>query len=145
MKISINGKEYGLHWGMPCLAEMCDILDCTIETCTEYIIGGGEHTGFERQKFTATSILCAIRHYARLNREETPDLTIDDTLNYCDITPPETFALVRNDFLGSMLNGRSIADMLGIALPVAGSEKKSQSASPKKSSSSTKLATSRGK
>lgn len=132
MKIKLNGNEYGLHWGMPALGEMCEILDITFETCIELIIGAGIHSPFKRAKASAVALLCAIRHYARLNRLEPPDVTVYDLENYADVTDPAELMLVKEDFQQSMINGRKIADILNI--PSGASEPvKKKSPSTKKS------------
>lgn len=132
MNIKIKGNEYGLHWGMPALGEMCETLEISLETCTELIIGGGDHTPFKRAKASATAIYCAIRHYARLNRLPEPDVTIYEVEDYCDITPVETFSLIRNDFANSMINGRVVGELLGLT-PTVEKQVKKKSPSTKKS------------
>lgn len=144
MKIEINGNEYGLHWGMPALGEMCEMLDIPLETCTELMIGSGDHSPFKRAKASATAIFCAMRHYARLNRLSDPDVTIYDVENYCDITPVETFSKIRNDFTNSMINGRVVGDLLGLT-PTVEKQVKKKSPSTKRSSSSTRSVTNPGK
>lgn len=133
MKIKIKDAEYGLHWGMPALGEMCETLDISIEVCIELIIGGGEHTAFKRAKAAATAIFCAMRHYARLNRLELPDVTIYEVEDYCDITPREQFNLIREDFQNSMINGRSVAEVLGLTSAPVQKEVKKKSQSTRKS------------
>lgn len=133
MKIKINENEYGLHWGMPALGDMCEILDISIETCIELIVGGGEHTAFKRAHASAVAILCAMRHYARLNRLEVPDVTIYEVENYCDVSPREEFNLIREDFSNSMINGRLVSDVLGLTTAPIQKEVKKKSQSTKKS------------
>ena len=132
MKIKLNDKEYGLHWGMPALGDMCDALDITIETCIELIVGGGEHSPFKRAKASAVAILCAMNHYARLNRLEAPDVTIYEVENYCDVTPREEYDKIREDFSNSMINGRSVSEVLGLTSAPVQKEVKKKSQSTKK-------------
>lgn len=133
MKISINGREYGLHWGMPALGDMCETLDITIETCIELIVGGGNHTPFKRAKASAVAILCAMNHYARLNRLEAPDVTIYEVENYCDITPRDEFNRIKDDFSNSMINGRLVSEVLGLTSAPVQEQVKKKSLSRKKS------------
>lgn len=133
MKIKINGNEYGLHWGMPALGDMCETLDITIETCIELIVGGGEHTPFKRAKASAVAILCAMNHYARLNRLEAPDVTIYEVENYCDVAQREEFNKIREDFSNSMINGRLVSEVLGLTSAPVQKEVKKKSQSIKKS------------
>lgn len=133
MKIKINGSEHGLHWGMPALGDMCESLDITIETCIELIVGGGEHTPFKRAKASAVAILCAMNHYARLNRLDAPDVTIYEVQNYCDVAPREEFNKIREDFSNSMINGRLVSEVLGLTSAPVQKEVKKKSQSIKKS------------
>lgn len=133
MKIKIAGNEYGIHWGMPCLADACDRLDCTLEVLIELVLGGGEHTGFQRHKAASTLILCAIDHYARLHRLDKPDVTLYEVEDYRDITPPEEFNLLFIDFTESMINGKKVSEMLGMSSPEVVAEVKKKLPSRKKS------------
>lgn len=134
MKIKINGNEYGLHWGMPCLADVCERLNCPIEKVIDLICGFGDYSAVERSKTTAYCVLCAIDHYAKLNRLDKPDIIIEDVWAYMDETPAEAFQLVKNDFTNSMINGRKIWEILNIPNPTPEPEqKKSLKASTKKS------------
>jgi hypothetical protein len=134
MKIKINGNEYGLAWGMPCLADVCERLDFPIEKVIDLICGFGEYSAIERSKATAYCVLCAIDHYAKLKREEKPDITIEEVWQYVDETPQDKFQLVKNDFTDSMINGRKVWEILNMSNPFpAPEQKKSPKASTKKS------------
>lgn len=134
MKIKINDNEYGLHWGMPCLADVCERLDYTIEKVIDLLCGFGDYSAIERSKTTAYCVLCAIDHSAKLNRQEKPDITIEEVWQYVDETPVDQFQLVKTDFTNSMINGRKVWEILNMPNPTPEqAQKKSLKASTKKS------------
>lgn len=135
MKIKINDKEYGLSWGMGCLRLFCDEMGCDLEPGLEMIVGGGDHTGYQRSKSVTAIILAAIKNYAYINREPIPDVTIWELEAYRDNTPVDEFAKITEDFMGSMLQGRTINEIFGRDVKSEATEKaKKKSVSAKKSS-----------
>lgn len=136
MKIKINDKEYGLSWGMGCLRLFCDEMGCDLEPGLELVMGLGEYTGLERSKSVPMLILCAIKNYAYVNREEIPDVTFEQIEAYRDYTQAAEFQLIVNDFFASMLQGQTVAERFGITTDTseATEKAKKKSVSAKKSS-----------
>lgn len=137
MKIKLNDKEYGLHWGMGAIRLFCDATGYEFEKGVECVCGFGEYNVLDRTKAIVTMLLSAIQNYANIHNEDASGVTFYQLEAYRDATSQKEFQLIMDDFTGSMLNGRTMAESLGIATPET-AQKKSPKASTKKSLSSTK-------
>lgn len=137
MKISINDKEYGLHWGFGAIRLFCDKMECEYEPAMDMILGGGDYTILQRTKALSTMILCAIENYANIHNTDA-DVTFQQVEAFRDDTPKAEFQKVLDNFMDANIMGSTYRAYLGISTEPATTASKKKSPSQKSASSSTK-------
>lgn len=140
MKIKLKGNEYGLHWGLGALRIFCETTGLDIDKGIEIVAGLGEHNYLERTAATNNLIWAAVKNYGNIHEIDVSEVRYIDVELYSDETSVEVFQLVKDDFMHSMFNGKSMAEILGVNLPQKADVKQKKSArqSIKQSLSSTK-------
>lgn len=133
MKIKVNGKERGLHWGMGALRLYCEETGYSFEKGIEIVCGFGDTGILERTKAVCIMLLSAIRNYGNIHNEDTEDVTFFHIEAFRDETSQPEFQKIMDDFTNSMLNGKTIAETLGIVPDQTNQPKKNTKASTKKS------------
>jgi hypothetical protein len=130
MKITINGKEYGLQWGLGAIELYCDHVGCDVDDL-ELAIGSSK--SIDRTKAICTLTTCAIQNWCELN-----DITFDVTYRkfqaWLNEQPQETANDIITDWKKSMYFGKTIGEHLfgeiaGVA-PAGKGKKKQPSVKP---------------
>lgn len=127
MKLTINGKEYGLQWGMGAIEIYCDTMNCDIDGLDKALIA--ERT-IDKQKALNTLVLAAIQNWCELN-------DIDFNLNYRTFQnwlseqPQNTADSIINDWKASTIYGKTIGEYYFGEIPPDQIKKKTISRSAK--------------
>ena len=130
MKIKINDKEYGLHWGLGAIRIFCDLMGCEYEQGMDMILGAGDYNILQRTKAVSTMVLAAVQNYANIYNTEA-DVTFPQVEAYRDDTPPEKFKLISDDFMNANILGKTYRSYLGLSEEPADTKSKKKSPSQK--------------
>lgn len=133
MKVTINEKEYGLHWGMGAIEIYCDAMETDLATALDLLAMPNK----DQNKATVNLFLAALQNYAEIN-----DLQFD--LNYrklqawLDEADPNTVSTIVTDFNKSKYLGRTMYEHFGVEDPDNAVQSKKKSPSGKSLNSPTK-------
>src|SRR5258708_7800241 len=106
MKLTINGKEYGLQWGLGAIELYLDKMDCDL-TGLELITTLNKY----QPKAILTLVLSALQNYADIHN--TPmDVTYSQLQVWTDDVPQKDFDAIIDDWKASKYFGKTIAEHL---------------------------------
>lgn len=120
MKLTINGKEYGLQWGLGAIEIFCDTHNCDVEGIEAAITST---RAIDKLKAINNLTLSAIQNWCELNN-------IDFNLNYRQFQnwlsdqPQETGNNIIADWKRSRINGKTIGEFYFGELPSETTTKK---------------------
>lgn len=106
MKIEINGKEYGLQWGLGAVEIYCDNMGCDVDGLDKAIASEKQ---IERQKAITTLILAAIQNECELNGQPF-DINYRQLQKWLTDAPQDTFNNIIEDWKKSMYYGKTIGE-----------------------------------
>lgn len=124
MKINLNDKEYGLHWGFGAIRIFCDAMECEYEAGMDMILGAGDYTILKRTKAVSMMVFAAIQNYANINDTDISGLTFSKIEAYRDDTPQNEFKKVMDDFMGANILGNTYRSYLGLTEETPSTTKK---------------------
>lgn len=108
MTIKINGKEYGLQWGLGAIELYCDQMNCDVDDL-ELAIGSPK--SIDRTKAICLLTTCAIQNWCELNGV-TFDITYRKFQDWLTEQPQETANNIIEDWKKSMYFGKTIGEHL---------------------------------
>lgn len=132
MKINLNGREYGLHYGFGAIRIVCEKTNYPVEKVIELVTGIGDYTWLDRQTASNDLLLAAIKNYAAINNIEIEFPTFGQIEQFRDELSPELASQIKDGFMSSMLNGKTMAEILGQPIPEKKSPTKKARASTKR-------------
>lgn len=111
MKVTINGAEYGLQWGLGALQIASDELDVSQEMILDSLFLKSR----EQQKSVVNLVLAGIRNWGLC---QTPQVHIELTywqlLAFASDSEQGVWDSILDDFLKSKLHGQTILEALGL-------------------------------
>lgn len=132
MKITINGVEYGIYWGLNTIDAFCEMVDLDMTAAMTLLMK--QDSGIKGTIVLAKFVTCAINTYAIINDQPLPLVAYQKIVAEIDQKGPEYSTPIVQDFFKSYLYGKSVADYMGIVLE----ETNKTAAKPKKKSASQK-------
>lgn len=110
MKLTINGKEYGLQWGMGALEIYMDTMGFTaVADALDTVMMPNK----DQDRATLNLFMGALQNYAEIN--ELPfDLTYRKLQAWLDESDEGTVQAISKDFFQSKYLGRTMYDHFGI-------------------------------
>jgi hypothetical protein len=123
MNITINNKEYGLHWGMGAIEIYCDRMNCELDGLDKIYIPGRD-----QGKAITNLILAALQNYGEINNAPA-DVTYRQLQAFIDESDESVFKSIMDDFAHSKYLGKTIMQhLVPEGAPEDTPEKKSPSA-----------------
>lgn len=114
MKITINGAEYGIYWGLNTIDTFCDMVDMEMTPAIELLMK--TDSGIKGTIVLSKFITCAIDTFATINDLPVPSVPYQKIITEIDKQGPDfTSPIVRN-FFESYLYGKSVAELMGVVL-----------------------------
>lgn len=108
MNITVNSKEYPLHWGMGCIQIYCDTMECDIDGLS---LIDSAPTEIKKIQAITTLILSAVQNGCEINRVPF-DITYRDLQVSLDEMPQDEFTSIMTDFTKSKYLGKTIEEHL---------------------------------
>lgn len=108
MKLTINGRQYPLIWGMGCFELFCDAMSCDLEDIDKAL-----NPNPAQNKYLVNLILAAIKNGAEIESAYDPfDVTYKQVQRFLDDSPKTTLPEIMEDFKASKYLGQTIAEYL---------------------------------
>lgn len=132
MKITIDGQEHGIYWGLNTIDAFCEKVDMEMTPAIELLMK--KDSGIKGTVVLAKFISCAVDTFAIINDLPIPSVPFQKIIVEID-KQGETFSTpIVKDFFSSYLYGKSVAELMGIVLE----ETNKSTEKPKKKSVSRK-------
>ncbi len=106
MKLTINGIEYGLQWGMGAIEIYCDKMNCDIGGLDAAIMSDRV---IDKLKAINTLTLAAIQNWCELNDVDF-NLNYREFQNWISDQPQDTGNKIIEDWKATKFMGRTIAE-----------------------------------
>lgn len=123
MKLTINGKEYGLQWGMGAIEIFCDTMDCDVDGLEKAI---SSERAIDKLKAINTLSLAAIQNWCELNDVDF-DLNYRQFQNWLSDQPQDIGNNIIADWKASRIAGKTIGEYYFGELPPDSELKKKKS------------------
>lgn len=129
MKIKIDGKEYGLTWGVSAITRYAEMVDMELEPALDIIFKKDD--AFKQIIALSKFVSCAIDSYALVHGEETGQVPPTKILAEFDEQGPDFAKTILDDFMTSKLLGQTVAEFLDLVTSAIPEKTKKKSAQPK--------------
>lgn len=136
MKITINGQEHGIYWGLNTIDAFCEKVEMEMTPAIELLMQ--KDSGTKGTIVLAKFISCAVDTHALINDLPIPSIPYQKVIVEIDKRGEEFTSPIVKDFFQSYLYGKSVAELMGIVLE----ETNKAEATPKKKRESRKLSSS---
>lgn len=120
MKLTINGKEYGLHWGLGAIEIYCDTMNCDIDGLDKAIIS---ERVIDKLKAINNLTLAAIQNWCEL-KEIDFDLTYRGFQSWLSEQSQSIADNIIADWKQSNIAGKTVAEYYFGELPPETTPKK---------------------
>src|SRR5690606_25777685 len=131
MVLTINGKDFPLHWGLGALEMFCDAMECDLNEGLDIAlnVSVAKVKGQDQHKYIVNLILAAIKNGADAEHfSDDVGVSYRQLQKFLDDAPANTLSDILDDFAKSRIFGRTIAEYLfGSEPEEQESEKKSPS------------------
>lgn len=114
MKITIDGQEHGIYWGLNTLDAFCERIDMEMTPAIELLMK--KDSGIKGTVVLAKFISCAIDTFAIINDLPMPSVPFQKIIVEIDKQGEKFSNPVVKDFFDSYLYGKSVAELMGIVL-----------------------------
>lgn len=114
MKILIDGKEYGIYWGLNTIDRFCDIVEMEMTPAIELLMK--KDSGIKGTIVLSKFISCSVDTFAIINDQPVPSIPYQKITAEIDRYGAEFTTPIVNDFFRSYLYGKSVAELMGIVL-----------------------------
>lgn len=120
MKLTINGKEYGLQWGLGAIEIYCDTMNCDIAGLDQAIVS---ERLIDKLKAINTLTLAAIQNWCEL-KDIDFDLNYRSFQSWVSEQPQEIANQIIDDWKASKYLGKTIGEYYFGELPPETTTKK---------------------
>jgi len=114
MEIQIDGKEYGIYWGLNTIDTFCEMIDMDMTPAIELLMQ--KDSGIKGTIVLSKFISCAINTFAIINDQPVPNISYQKINVEIDKRGPDFTTPIVQDFFKSYLYGKSVAELMGIVL-----------------------------
>lgn len=114
MKITINGQEHGIYWGLNTMDAFCEKVDMDMTPAIELLMQ--KDGGIKGTIVLAKFITCAIDTHALINDLPIPSVPYQKVIVEIDKRGEQFTNPIVKDFFNSYLYGKSVAELMGIVL-----------------------------
>lgn len=134
MDVKIDGKEYGIYWGLNTIDAFCEMIDMEMPPAIELLMQ--KDSGIKGTIVLSKFISCAINTHAIINDQPAPNISYQKINVEIDKRGPDFTTPIVQDFFKSYLYGKSVAELMGVVLEETNKSepKKKLRGSPKSSS-----------
>lgn len=124
MKITIEGKDYGLTWGISAITRYAELVDMDLEPALDLIF---KKDPFKQIIALSKFVSCAIDSYALVHGEQTGLVSPTRILTEFDERGPDFAKEILDDFMASKLLGQTVAEFLNLVTTVSTEKPKKKS------------------